>query len=29
VNYDRGWDVRCPDDYKVKAVYAIILEKYN
>ena len=29
VNYDRGWDVHCPDDYEVKAVYATILEKYN
>ena len=26
-NYDRGWDVE-PDD-EVKAVYAIILQKYN
>ncbi len=29
VNYDRGWDVHCPDEYEVKAVYAILLEKYN
>jgi hypothetical protein len=28
VNYDRGWDVEPADD-EVKAVYAIILEKYN
>ncbi|MDR1002067.1 MAG: hypothetical protein LBL82_02195 [Oscillospiraceae bacterium] len=26
-NYDRGWDVEPTDE--VKAVYAIILEKYN
>jgi hypothetical protein len=26
-NYDRGWDVEPAD--QVKAVYAIILEKYN
>jgi hypothetical protein len=29
VNYDRGWDAHCPDEYEVKAVYAILLEKYN
>ena len=29
VNCDRGWDVHCPDDYDVRAVYAAILEKYN
>lgn len=29
LNYDRGWDVHCPDDYEVRAVYATILEKYN
>lgn len=29
LNYDRGWDVHCPDDYEVRAVYAVILEKYN
>ena len=29
VNYDRGWDVHCPDDYEIKSVYAAILEKYN
>jgi len=28
VNYDRGWDVR-PKDTEVKAVYKIILKKYN
>jgi hypothetical protein len=27
VNYDRGWDVEPTDE--VKAVYNIILEKYN
>ena len=26
-NYDRGWDVEPAD--KIRAVYAIILEKYN
>ena len=26
-NYDRGWDVEPADE--VKAVYAILLEKYN
>jgi hypothetical protein len=26
-NYDRGWDIEPADE--VKAVYAIILEKYN
>lgn len=29
LNYDRGWDVHCPDEYDVRAVYAAILEKYN
>lgn len=29
VNYDRGWDMHCPDDYEIKSVYAAILEKYN
>ncbi|MDI6618016.1 MAG: hypothetical protein QME45_04980 [Clostridiales bacterium] len=29
VNYDRGWDVHCPDEYEIKSVYATILEKYN
>ncbi len=29
VNYDRGWDIHCPDEYELKAVYAIIIEKYN
>lgn len=28
VNYDRGWDVE-PNTNEVKAVYAIILQKYN
>ena len=28
-NYDRGWDVHCPNEYEVKAVYAMIYEKYN
>jgi len=28
VNYDRGWDIEPATD-EVKAVYAIILEKYN
>jgi hypothetical protein len=28
VNYDRGWDVE-PNTDEVKAVYAIILKKYN
>jgi hypothetical protein len=26
-NYDRGWDIEPADE--VKAVYAIVLEKYN
>ncbi len=29
VNYDRGWDIHCPDEYEVKAAYIAILEKYN
>jgi hypothetical protein len=29
VNYDRGWDLEVPDNEEVKAVYAILLEKYN
>ena len=29
VNYDRGWDVRVPNNKEIKAVYAILLEKYN
>lgn len=29
VNYDRGWDTHCLDDHEAKAVYAIILGKYN
>jgi hypothetical protein len=29
VAYERGWDKHCPDEYEVKAVYAIILAKYN
>ena len=28
VNYDRGWDIEPATD-EVKAVYSIILEKYN
>ena len=29
VNFDRGWDVTVPDDEEVRAVYNIILAKYN
>ena len=29
VNYDRGWDLHCPDEYEVKAVYATLIKKYN
>jgi len=29
VNYDRGWDIEVPEDENVKAVYAILLKKYN
>jgi len=29
VNYDRGWDVPVPDSDEIRAVYAILLEKYN
>ena len=29
VNYDRGWDVPVPDSEEIKAVYAILIEKFN
>ena len=29
VNYDRSWDVPVPDDDEIRAVYVILLEKYN
>ena len=29
VGYDRGWCVPIPDDDEVKAVYQILLKKYN
>ena len=29
VAYERGWGKHCPDEYEVKAAYAILLEKFN
>jgi hypothetical protein len=29
VNFDRGWDLEVPDNDDIKAVYAILLKKYN
>ena len=29
LNYDRGWNVHCPNEYEAQAIYAIIYEKYN
>ena len=29
VNYDRDWDVPVPNNKDIKAVYALLLEKYN
>jgi len=29
VNYDRDWDIEVPDHDDLKAVYALLLKKYN
>ena len=29
VNYDRSWDVGIPDNDEIKAVYALLIKKYN